>query len=79
MSLYIWPNGHPILRRNSITELTLIEQLKVSKFQKQIFFFSFEQKNEQNYFFNSAVESNHSQIKKNEGITIRDYLMLKVS
>ena len=39
-------------------------QLKVSKFQKQIFLFSFEQKEEWNYFLNSALASKMSQIKK---------------
>ena len=38
--------------------------LKVSKFQKQIVLFSFEQKNERNYFLNSALASKMSQIKK---------------
>ena len=38
--------------------------LKVSKFQKQIFLFSIEPKNEQNYFLNSALASKMSQIKK---------------
>ena len=38
--------------------------LKVSKFQKQIFLFSFEPKNERNYFLNSALASKMSQIKK---------------
>ena len=38
--------------------------LKVSKFQKQIFLFSFEPKNERNYFLNSALASKRSQIKK---------------
>ena len=40
--------------------------LKVSKFQKQIFLFSFELKNEWNYFLNSALASKISQIKKIE-------------
>ena len=38
--------------------------LKVSKFQKQIFLFSFEPKNKRNYFLNSALASKMSQIKK---------------
>ena len=38
--------------------------IKVSKFQKQIFLFSFEPKNEQNYFLNSSLASKMSQIKK---------------
>ena len=38
--------------------------LMVSKLQKQIFLFSFEQKHERNYFFNSALPSKMSQIKK---------------
>ena len=37
--------------------------LKVSKFQKQIFLFSFEAKNEWNSFLNSALASKMSQIK----------------
>ena len=37
--------------------------LKVSKFQKQIFLFSFEPKNKRKYFLNSAVASKMSQIK----------------
>ena len=40
------------------------QELKVSKFQKQIFLFSFEPKNKQNYFLNSALASKMSQIKK---------------
>ena len=39
-------------------------KLKVSTFQKQIFLFSFEPKNEQNYFLNSALSSKNSQIKE---------------
>ena len=39
-------------------------RLKVSKFQKQIFLFSFEPKNGRNYFLNSALASKMSQIKK---------------
>ena len=38
--------------------------LKVSKFQKQLFLFSFEPKNEPNYFLNSALASKMSLIKK---------------
>ena len=38
--------------------------LKVSKFQKQFFMFSFEPKNQQNV---SDLASKMSQIKKNEG------------
>ena len=41
--------------------------VKVSKFQKQIFLFSFKPKNKQNSFFNSALASKMSLIKKNEG------------
>ena len=41
--------------------------IKVSKFQKQIFLFSFEPKTERNYFLNSALASKMSQMKKNEG------------
>ena len=36
--------------------------LKVSKFQKQIFLFSFEPKNKRNYFLNSALASKMGQI-----------------
>ena len=39
-------------------------KLKVSKFQKQIFLFSFEPKNEWIYFWNSTLASKMSQIKK---------------
>ena len=38
--------------------------IKVSKFQKQIFLFSFKPKNEQNYFLKSALASKMGQIKK---------------
>ena len=38
--------------------------LKVSKFQKQIFLFSFKAKNERNYFLNSVLASKLSEIKK---------------
>ena len=44
-----------------------MNSLKVCKFQKQIFLFSFEPKKEWNYFSNSALASKMSQIKKNEG------------
>ena len=37
--------------------LTFKEGLKVSKFQKQIFLFSFEPKNERSYFLISALAS----------------------
>ena len=55
------------------TALALLTILKVSKFRKQIFLFSFERKNERNYFLNSALASKMSQIKKNEG-TLSYYL-----
>ena len=42
--------------------------LKVSKFQKQIIMFSFEPKNERNYFVNSALASKMGQIKKMEAL-----------
>ena len=38
--------------------------LKVSKFQKQIFLFSFPPKNERNYFLISVLASKMGQIKK---------------
>ena len=41
--------------------------LKVSKFQKQIFFFPFEPKNEWNYFLISALASINGRNQKNEG------------
>ena len=44
--------------------------LKVSKFQKQIFLFSFEPKKERKYFVNSALASKMSQIKKMKGVFI---------
>ena len=47
-----------------LEQLVLWGSLKVSKFQKQIFLFSFEPKNDQNYFLNSALASKMSQIKK---------------
>jgi hypothetical protein len=40
--------------------------LKVSKFQKKIFLFSFEPKNKRNYFLISALAYKMSQIKTNE-------------
>ena len=42
-----------------------VSALKVSKFQRQIFLFSFEPKNEWNYSLNSALAYKMSQIKKN--------------
>ena len=41
--------------------------LKVSKFRKQIFLFSFESKNEWNYFLISALASKNGSNQKNEG------------
>ena len=41
--------------------------LKVSKFQKQILFFSFAPKNVRNYFLISALASKTGQIINNEG------------
>ena len=41
--------------------------LKVSKFRKQILLFSFEPKNEQNYFLISALASEYGSNQKNEG------------
>ena len=41
-----------------------LDQLKVSKFQKQIFLLSFKPKNERKYFLNSALACKMSQIKK---------------
>ena len=41
--------------------------LKVSKFQKQIFLFSFEPKNKRNYFLISTLASNNGSNQKNEG------------
>ena len=49
---------------------------KVSKFLKQIFLFSFEPKNERNYFLNSALASKMSQIKKMKALY---YINYKVS
>jgi hypothetical protein len=43
--------------------------LKVSKFQKQIFLFSLEPKNERSFFLNSALASKMSQ-SKNEGTLV---------
>ena len=42
----------------------ILSPLKVSKFQKQIFLFSFEPKNERNCFLNSVLASKMSQSKK---------------
>ena len=42
----------------------LYEILKVSRFQKPIFLFSFEPKNDQIFFLNFALASKMSQIKK---------------
>ena len=50
---------------NFEAECSSSSDLKVSKFQKQISLFSFEPKNEQTYFLNSALASRMSQIKKN--------------
>jgi hypothetical protein len=47
----------------------------VSTFHKKKFLFSFETKNEQNYFLNSALASKMSQIKKNKDTLIREYLI----
>ena len=44
-----------------------IPQLRVSKFHKQIFLFSFEPKNERNYFLISALASKNGSNQKNEG------------
>ena len=41
--------------------------VKVSKFQKQIFLFSFEPKKEQNYFLISALASKNGSIQEDEG------------
>ena len=53
---------------SSVVELELAELIKVSKFQKQIFLFSFEPKIERNYFLNAALASKMSQIKKMEAL-----------
>ena len=66
-----WHNGHSYIKPS-------MSILKVSKFQKQIFLFSIEPKNEQNYFLNSALASKMSQIKKKLGhfiILFRVYLI----
>ena len=47
-------NNNPMTVR-CLAERTRLARLKVSKSQKQIFFFSFEPKTEQNYFLISAV------------------------
>ena len=44
--------------------------LKVSIFQKQIFLFSIEPKNERNYFLNSALASKMSQIKQMKALIL---------
>ena len=63
--------------KNLVLKMLLIfisltkNHLKVSKFQKQIFLFSFEPKNERNYFLDSALASEMSEIKKNEGTLLK--------
>ena len=47
-----------------IQTVEIFDFVDVSKFQKQIFMFSFEPKNERNYFVNSALASKTGQIKK---------------
>ena len=44
--------------------LMILSDLKVSKFQKEIFLFSFEPNNERNYFLSSDLASKMSQIMK---------------
>ena len=61
---------HPSLNGELLLQKAI---LKVSKFQKQIFLFSFEPKNEQNYFLISALASKNGSNKKNEG-TLLYYL-----
>ena len=46
---------------------------KVSKFQKQIFLFSFEPKNERNILLNSTLASKMSQIKKMKALYCINY------
>ena len=51
-------------------------KLMVSKFQKQIFLFSFEPKNERNYFLNSALRiQNRSYQRLNESIMLNNPLI----
>jgi hypothetical protein len=63
-----YSNNLPLTLRSkqtySLSEFRRKKILKVSKFQKQVFLFSFEPKNEQNYFLNFALASKMSQIKK---------------
>ena len=60
--------GHYSVLWSMVSHSTIV--IKVLKFQKQIFLFSFEPKNEQNYFVNSALASIMSQTKKNEGTSL---------
>ena len=48
-------------------EMVPDDSLKVSKLQKQLFLFSFEPKNERNYFLISALTSKNESNQKNEG------------
>ena len=55
---------------STLASLVLAEidfALKVSKFQKQIFLFSLEPKNELNYFLISALASKNGMNQKHEG------------
>ena len=67
LDLFIFGATHdqfPITNEMSVPDYLSVYLLKVSKFQKQIFLFSLEPKNEWNYVFNSALASKMSQIKK---------------
>ena len=55
---------HLFIKNNWQIIFTQCCHVKVSKCQKQIFLFSFEPKNEQIFFFNSALASKMSQIIK---------------
>ena len=61
---------------NHAYDTVSITYLKVSKFQKQIFFFSFEPKNVQNYYLISALASKNGSNKtwRHFIILIRGYL-----
>ena len=57
-----------LVKKESIVGMNLLAGwLKVSKFQKQIFLFSFEPKTQRNYFLISALPSKNESNQKNEG------------
>ena len=65
--------------RDIFWSVCVFSLLKVSKFQKQIFLFSFPPKNQQNYFLISALASEMGRIKKIESLDLFFSLFLFVS